>query len=34
MVTYSCGLLYFFLVVNKARGWLQNVYVGDFASEV
>ena len=23
------GFLYFFLFVNKARGWLENVYVGD-----
>jgi len=28
------GCLYFFLFVNKARGWLENEYVGDFEPEV
>jgi hypothetical protein len=34
MVTYKGGFLYFFLFVTKARGWLENVYVGDFDLEV
>jgi hypothetical protein len=33
MFTYKGGFLYFFLFVNKARGWLENVYVGDLGAE-